>query len=129
MAETVTLAEAVRELVHDGDTVALEGFTHLIPNAVGHELIRQGLRDLTLVRMTPDVIYDQLIGMGAARKLVFSWGGNPGVGSLHRFRDAVEHGWPLPLELEEHSPRAEQHHTGYLMSVYEERGLLVFRTA
>ena len=129
MAETVTLAEAVRELVHDGDTVALEGFTHLISNAAGHELIRQGLRDLTFVRMTPDVIYDQLIGMGAARKLVFSWGGNPGVGSLHRFRDAVEHGWPLPLELEEHSLRAEQHPTGYLMSVYEERGLLVFRTA
>ena len=84
MADTVTLAEAVRELVHDGDTVALEGFTHLIPNAAGHELIRQGLRDLTLVRMTPDVVYDQLIGMGAARKLVFSWAGNPGVGSLHR---------------------------------------------
>ena len=103
MADTVTLAEAVRELVHDGDTVALEGFTHLIPNAAGHELIRQELRGLTLVRMTPDVIYDQLIGMGAARKLVFSWGGNPGVGSLHRLRDAVEHGWPAPLELEEHS--------------------------
>jgi len=103
MADIVTLAEAVRELVHDGDTVALEGFTHLIPNAAGHELIRQELRDLTLVRMTPDVIYDQLIGMGAARKLVFSWGGNPGVGSLHRLRDAVEHGWPAPLELEEHS--------------------------
>lgn len=103
MARTVTLAEAVRELVHDGDTVALEGFTHLIPNAAGHELIRQGLRDLTLVRMTPDVVYDQLIGMGTARKLVFSWAGNPGVGSLHRLRDAVEHGWPVPLELEEHS--------------------------
>jgi len=103
MADTVTLAEAVRELVHDGDTVALEGFTHLIPNAAGHELIRQERRGLTLVRMTPDVIYDQLIGMGAARKLVFSWGGNPGVGSLHRLRDAVEHGWPAPLELEEHS--------------------------
>ena len=103
MADTVTLAEAVRELVHDGDTVALEGFTHLIPNAAGHELIRQGRRDLTLVRMTPDVVYDQLIGVGAARKLVFSWAGNPGVGSLHRLRDAVEHGWPVPLELEEHS--------------------------
>jgi glutaconate CoA-transferase subunit A len=103
MADTVTLAEAVRELVHDGDTVALEGFTHLIPNAAGHELIRQGRRDLTLVRMTPDVIYDQLIGMGTARKLVFSWAGNPGVGSLHRLRDAVENGWPVPLELEEHS--------------------------
>jgi glutaconate CoA-transferase, subunit A len=103
MAEIVPLADAVRELVHDGDTVALEGFTHLIPHAAGHELIRQERRELTLVRMTPDVIYDQLIGMGCARKLVFSWGGNPGVGSLHRLRDAVEHDWPQPLELEEHS--------------------------
>jgi glutaconate CoA-transferase subunit A len=93
----------VRELVHDGDVVALEGFTHLIPFGVGHELIRQERRDLTLVRMTPDLVYDQLIGMGCARKLVFSWGGNPGVGSLHRLRDAVENGWPRPLELEEHS--------------------------
>jgi len=99
----VSLNDAIRELVHDGDTVALEGFTHLIPHAAAHEVIRQRRRDLTLVRMTPDVIYDQLIGMGAARKLVFSWGGNPGVGSLHRLRDAVEHGWPAPLELEEHS--------------------------
>jgi glutaconate CoA-transferase subunit A len=81
----------------------MEGFTHLIPFAAGHEIIRQGKKDLTLVRMTPDVIYDQMIGMGAARKLVFSWGGNPGVGSLHRFRDAIEHGYPIPLELEEHS--------------------------
>ena len=97
------LSDAVAELVRDGDTVALEGFTHLIPHAAGHELIRQGRRDLELVRMTPDVVYDQLIGMGCARKLVFSWGGNPGVGSLHRLRDAVEHGWPRPLELEEHS--------------------------
>jgi len=103
MAEIVPLSDAIDELVHDGDVVALEGFTHLIPHAAGHELIRQGRRDLTLVRMTPDVVYDQLIGMGCARKLVFSWGGNPGVGSLHRFRDAVEHGWPAPLELEEHS--------------------------
>src|SRR6266568_3460782 len=103
MAEIVSLAEGVSELVSDGDVVALEGFTHLIPHAAGHEIVRQGLRGLTLVRMTPDVIYDQLIGMGCARKLVFSWGGNPGVGSLHRFRDAVEHGWPAPLELEEHS--------------------------
>jgi glutaconate CoA-transferase subunit A len=99
----VPLADAVGELVRDGDTVALEGFTHLIPHAAGHEVIRQGRRELTLVRMTPDVIYDQLIGMGCARRLVFSWGGNPGVGSLHRLRDAVEHGWPEPLELEEHS--------------------------
>jgi glutaconate CoA-transferase subunit A len=106
MAEIRSLADAVRELVHDGDVVALEGFTHLIPHAAGHELIRQGRRDLTLVRMTPDVVYDQLIGMGCARKLVFSWGGNPGVGSLHRLRDAVEHGWPEPLELVEHSHAA-----------------------
>jgi glutaconate CoA-transferase subunit A len=103
MAEIVSLADAVADLVHDGDTVALEGFTHLIPHAAGHEVLRQGRRDLTLVRMTPDVIYDQLIGAGCARKLVFSWGGNPGVGSLHRLRDAVENGWPAPLELEEHS--------------------------
>jgi glutaconate CoA-transferase subunit A len=103
VAEITSLAEAVSELVHDGDTVALEGFTHLIPFAAGHELIRQGRRGLTLIRMTPDLVYDQLIGVGAARRLVFSWGGNPGVGSLHRFRDAVENGWPAPLELEEHS--------------------------
>jgi glutaconate CoA-transferase subunit A len=103
MAEIVSLAEGVRDLVHDGDTVALEGFTHLIPFEAGHEIIRQGRRDLTLVRMTPDVLYDQMIGMGTARKLIFSWGGNPGVGSLHRFRDAVQHQWPRPLELEEHS--------------------------
>ena len=103
MPAAVPLTDAVAEHVHDGDIVALEGFTHLIPHAAGHELIRQGRRDLTLVRMTPDIVYDQLIGMGCARKLVFSWGGNPGVGSLHRFRDAVEHGWPVPLGLEEHS--------------------------
>jgi glutaconate CoA-transferase subunit A len=103
VAELVPLSEAVEELVRDGDVVALEGFTHLIPHAAGHEVVRRGRRDLTLVRLTPDVVYDQLIGMGCARKLVFSWGGNPGVGSLHRFRDAVESGWPVPLELEEHS--------------------------
>jgi glutaconate CoA-transferase subunit A len=103
MADILPLHEAIAAHVHDGDVVALEGFTHLIPHAAGHELIRQGRRDLTLVRMTPDMVYDQLIGMGCARKLVFSWGGNPGVGSLHRFRDAVEHGWPGPLELEEFS--------------------------
>jgi glutaconate CoA-transferase subunit A len=102
-ATITTLAEAVRDLVHDGDIVALEGFTHLIPFAAGHEIIRQGRRDLTLVRMTPDLVYDQLIGAGCAAKLVFSWGGNPGVGSLHRFRDAVERDWPRSLELEEHS--------------------------
>jgi glutaconate CoA-transferase subunit A len=99
----VSLRDGVEDVVHDGDTVALEGFTHLIPVAAGHELIRQGRRDLTLVRLTPDIVYDQLIGAGCARKLVFSWGGNPGVGSLHRFRDAIQNGWPAPLEIEEHS--------------------------
>jgi glutaconate CoA-transferase, subunit A len=103
MAELVTLAEAVERAIHDGDAVAMEGFTHLIPFAAGHEIIRQRRRDLTLIRMTPDLIYDQLIGAGCARKLIFSWGGNPGVGSLHRFRDAVENAWPAVLELEEHS--------------------------
>jgi glutaconate CoA-transferase, subunit A len=103
VAEIVSLAQAVERAIHDGDAVAMEGFTHLIPFAAGHEVIRQRRRDLTLIRMTPDLIYDQLIGAGCARKLIFSWGGNPGVGSLHRFRDAVEHAWPAPLEIEEHS--------------------------
>jgi glutaconate CoA-transferase, subunit A len=103
MAEITSLSEAVAGLIRDGQTVALEGFTHLIPSAAGHEIIRQRRTGLTLVRMTPDLIYDQLIGMGCAEKLIFSWGGNPGVGSLHRFRDAVEKGWPLPLAIEEHS--------------------------
>jgi glutaconate CoA-transferase, subunit A len=103
VAELLRLDRAVAELVDDGDSVALEGFTHLIPFAAGHEIARQRRRDLTLIRMTPDLIYDQLIGAGCARKLIFSWGGNPGVGSLHRLRDAVENGWPAPLELEEHS--------------------------
>jgi glutaconate CoA-transferase, subunit A len=103
MAELLSLREGVAAVVSDGDAVALEGFTHLIPFAAGHELLRQGRRDLELIRMTPDILYDQMIGMGAARKLVFSYGGNPGVGSLHRFRDAIEHGWPHPIELEEHS--------------------------
>ena len=103
VADIVSLSEAIRDLVHDGDSVALEGFTHLIPHAAGHEVIRQRRRELALIRMTPDVVYDQLIGAGCARRLTFSWGGNPGVGSLHRFRDAVEHGWPGPLELVEHS--------------------------
>src|ERR1044071_1388088 len=103
MAEHTTLPDAIAALVHDGDIVALEGFTHLIPVAAGHEIIRQGRRDLTLVRMTPDLVYDQLIGAGCASKLIFSWGGNPGVGSLHRFRDPVEPRWPVPLAIEEHS--------------------------
>jgi len=103
MADICSLREAVSGLIHDGDTVAMEGFTHLIPHAAGHEVIRQGKRDLALVRMTPDLIYDQLIGAGCATSLRFSWGGNPGVGSLHRLRDAVEKGWPHPLAIREHS--------------------------
>jgi len=99
----LSMHDAMAQFVRDGMSVALEGFTHLIPYAAGHELIRQGRRDLHLIRMTPDLLYDQLIGMGCARKLTFSWGGNPGVGSLHRLRDAVEHGWPVPLELDEHT--------------------------
>src|ERR1700710_1972210 len=106
MPRFLSLAEAVESTIRDGDTVAMEGFTHLIPYAAGHEVIRQRRRHLTLIRMTPDLIYDQLIGMGCARKLVFSWGGNPGVGSLHRLRDAVENGWPNRLALEEHSHAA-----------------------
>jgi glutaconate CoA-transferase, subunit A len=92
--------------VRDGDTLAMEGFTHLIPHAAGHEVIRQARRHLTLVRMTPDLIYDQLIGMGCVDKVVFAWCGNPGVGSLHRMRDAIESGWPQPLAYEEHSHAA-----------------------
>lgn len=109
MAEFLTLRDAIARFVRSGDSVALEGFTHLIPFAAGHEILRQRLTDLTLIRMTPDLLYDQMIGCGAARKLIFSWGGNPGVGSLHRLRDAVEHGWPRPLEIEEHSHSAMAH--------------------
>ena len=103
MAEILSLPEAIGALVGDGDSVAIEGFTHLIPFAAGHELLRRGRTDLELIRMTPDVLYDQMIGVGAARRLVFSYGGNPGVGSLHRFRDAIEHRWPRAIEIEEHS--------------------------
>ncbi len=106
MAKFMPLAEAVSENLKRGDTVAFEGFTHLIPTAAVHEAIRQGIGDLTLVRMTPDLIYDQMIGMGLARKLVFSYAGNPGVGLLRRLRDAVENAWPAPLEIEEHSHAA-----------------------
>jgi glutaconate CoA-transferase, subunit A len=106
MSQVLSLAEAVEATVRDGDSVAMEGFTHLIPHAAGHEIIRQRRRHLNLIRMTPDIVYDQLIGMGCADKLMFSWGGNPGVGSLHRMRDAVENGWPHPLEIEEHSHAA-----------------------
>src|SRR3954470_9752343 len=109
MAEFLSLRDAIAGSVRPGDSIALEGFTHLIPFAAGHEIIRQGIGDLTLIRMTPDLLYDQMIGAGCARKLVFSWGGNPGVGSLPRLRDAVEHGWPRPLQLEEHSHAAMAH--------------------
>jgi glutaconate CoA-transferase, subunit A len=103
LATILQLKEAIQEMARDGDTLALEGFTHLIPSAAGHEIIRQKRRNLTVIRMTPDLIYDQMIGAGCVKKLVFSWGGNPGVGSLHRLRDAVENGWPAPLEVEEHA--------------------------
>lgn len=103
MPSPVPLSEAIAAHVHDGDTVALEGFTHLIPFAAAHEIARQGRRHLTLVRMTPDLVYDQLIGLGVADELVFSYGGNPGVGSLHRLRDAVEKHWPHRLVVHEHS--------------------------
>ena len=106
MAEFLSLHDAIAANLHDGDTVAMEGFTHLIPFAAGHEVIRQGRKNLKLIRMTPDLIYDQLIGVGAVDKLTFSWGGNPGVGSLHRMRDAVENSWPRPLAIEEHSHAA-----------------------
>jgi glutaconate CoA-transferase, subunit A len=106
MPRFCSLNAAVADAVRDGNVVAMEGFTHLIPFAAAHEVIRQGRRGLTLVRMTPDLIYDQMIGAGCAEKLVFSWGGNPGVGSLHRLRDAVEHQWPGRLALEEYSHAA-----------------------
>jgi glutaconate CoA-transferase subunit A len=108
-AALLSLRDAIAQHVRPGDSVALEGFTHLIPFAAGHEIIRQRITGLTLIRMTPDLLYDQMIGCGCAKKLVFSWGGNPGVGSLHRLRDAVERGWPAPLEIEEHSHSAMAH--------------------
>jgi len=106
MARFMPLEQAVRENLKDGDTVAFEGFTHLIPTAAVHEAIRQGFKDLTLVRMTPDLVYDQMVGMGMAKKIVFSYVGNPGVGLLRRVRDSVENGWPRGVEIEEHSHAA-----------------------
>ncbi|MFQ5340850.1 MAG: CoA transferase subunit A, partial [Anaerolineae bacterium] len=103
MSKLTTMHDAVAGLVQDGDSVAIEGFTHLICFAAGHEIIRQQKRDLELCRLTPDLIYDQMVAAGCARKLVFSWAGNPGVGSLHAVRRAVEHGIPNPIELEEYS--------------------------
>jgi glutaconate CoA-transferase subunit A len=99
----MSLGAAIAQHVHNGQSVALEGFTHLIPFAAGHEIIRQQRRNLHLIRMTPDLIYDQMIGAGCASALTFSWGGNPGVGSLHRLRDAVEKSWPQPLRVHEHT--------------------------
>ena len=102
-SKVTTMRDAVAELVRDGDTISIEGFTHLISFAAGHEIIRQRKRDLTLARMTPDVIYDQLVAGGVARKLIFSWLGNPGVGSLHAIRRRIEDQDPGPLEIEEYS--------------------------
>jgi glutaconate CoA-transferase, subunit A len=102
LAEIIELKDAIAKYVHDGDTMALEGFTHLIPFAAGYEIIRQKKRNLSVIRMTPDVIYDQMIGAGCVKRIQFSWGGNPGVGSLHRLRDAVEKDWPQPIEIVEH---------------------------
>lgn len=106
MSKVMPLGQAVRENLKDGDAVAFEGFTHLIPHAAGHEVIRQGFKDLTLIRMTPDVIYDQMIGMGMAKKVIFSYAGNPGVGLLRRMRDAIENGYPRTIETVEHSHAA-----------------------
>jgi glutaconate CoA-transferase subunit A len=103
VANITTLKDAIAEFVHDGDTVAAEGFSHLVPFAAGHEIIRQQRRDLTLIRLSSDLIADQMIGMGCIKKLIFSWAGNPGLGLLHRFRDAIENGWPRPIEIEEHN--------------------------
>ncbi len=101
--KVASMRDAVAELVRDGDTVAIEGFTHLISFAAGHEIIRQRRRDLTLARLTPDLIYDQMVAAGVARKLIFSWLGNPGVGGLSAIRRRIEAADPAPLELEEYS--------------------------
>ena len=106
MPKFQSLADAVRENLNDGDSVAFEGFTHLIPHAAAHEAIRQGFKDLTLIRMTPDVVYDQMVGLGMAKKIVFSYVGNPGVGLLRRVRDSIENGYPQTIEIEEHSHSA-----------------------
>ena len=103
VSEFLELPQAIESYVKNGDLIAMEGFTHLIPFAAGHEIIRQKIKDLTAVRLTPDLIYDQMIGAGCIKKLIFSWGGNPGVGSLHRFRDAYQNGWPNKIEIEEHT--------------------------
>ncbi|MGF7158727.1 glutaconate CoA-transferase subunit A [Rhodoligotrophos appendicifer] len=103
MAKFQSLRDAVAENLFDGDVVAFEGFTHLIPHAAAHEAIRQGKRDLTLIRMTPDIVGDQMIGMGMVKKVIFSYAGNPGVGLLRRMRDAIENAWPRAIETVEYS--------------------------
>jgi len=103
VSKFLELPQAIESYVKNSDVIAMEGFTHLIPFAAGHEIIRQKITDLTAVRLTPDLIYDQMIGAGCIKKLIFSWGGNPGVGSLHRFRDAYQNGWPNKIEIEEHT--------------------------
>ena len=109
MAEFLSLNEAVKKNLNEGEAVCFEGFTHLIPHASAHEVIRQRIKDLTIIRMTPDVIYDQLIGSGLVKKMIFSYAGNPGVGLLRRFRDSVENGWPNKIDIEEHSHSAMAH--------------------
>ena len=106
MTKFMPLSQAVRENLNDGVLVAFEGFTHLIPHAAAHEAIRQGFKNLVLLRMTPDIIYDQMIGMGMARKVIFSYAGNPGVGLLRRMRDAIENSYPRSIETVEHSHSA-----------------------
>ena len=103
MARFMQLSDALAEFLFDGAKVAFEGFSHLIPFAAAHEAIRQRRKDLVLIRMTPDLIYDQMVGMGCARELVFSYAGNPGVGLLRRIRDAIENDWPNPVGFREHS--------------------------
>ena len=103
MSKLIPMKEAIDRFVHDGDSIIIEGFTHLICFAAGHEIIRQRRRELTLCRLTPDLIYDQLIGAGCVRRLVFSWAGNPGAGPLHALRRAVEKSVPNSIELEEYS--------------------------
>ena len=109
MAEFMSLKDAVATHLSDGMMAAFEGFTHLMPYAAAHEVIRQQRRDLVVVRMTPDVIYDQLIGMGCVARMIFSYAGNPGVGLLRRLRDSLENGWPHRIEIVEHSHAALAH--------------------
>ncbi len=110
-SKLTTMANAIDRFVRNGDSVMIEGFTHLICFAAGHEIIRQGKKDLTLCRLTPDLIYDQIIGAGCAKKVVFGWAGNPGVGPLYAFRRAVEKNIPRPIEVEEYS------HAGMIASI------------